>query len=438
MPLGAGRWTEVSEQGQSFSFQETKQLEDIVEIFDPGRNIRIRLAAGRSELSVDGRPFARWVAGSWLPVSRLPEFARLEPIDHVVRLIYFVPTDREPTANYRQKIRCLMDFVNSFYRQEFKRRGWPDRGLQFQRDGQGEFVVHFLRGKHNAAHYSGSPQYDVYKQIDEFAKEIPRSIGSPGNHLIVGFLETYDAGPHAFEWPGGVALGGQRSPDGGLAVFSSWILRDEFCATDAQAQLKLFQDETPMQGRTALGHGRPNSPRFEFIEDGFGAVIHEVGHALGLPHDIREDSLYIMANGFRQLRVNLTEPRFGDRHVRFSDANANFLRVSRHLSVQQEGELDQQPPEFQATAKQLAQGGAIEVSFQATDNAALACWQCYVPAYGSIIGGDVLNGASATQTVQIPLLKNRDEPITTVQLRVGDAAGNYFQTAVDVQAADKR
>jgi hypothetical protein len=70
-------------------------------------------------------------------------------------------------------------------------------------------------------------------------------------------------------------------------------------------QVAKFFDQTPVPGRTAMGH-RINSARCEFTEDGFGAVIHELGHAIGLPHDFSNHDRYIMANGFRQIARNLS------------------------------------------------------------------------------------------------------------------------------------
>jgi hypothetical protein len=434
VPLGNRRWVEVGESGGTFAFEEINSTGAMVELLDPGRQLRIRLRSEYAELAVGDGEFRRWVSGRWIARSKLPGFARLASIDYRTRLIYFVPTDREPTREYQAKIRCLMTFVNSLYRYEFRRRGWDDRGLQFELDEDGQPLVHLIQGREPAAFYSGAPNYDANRQYTRIQPEIPAAIGSPTTHLIVAFLETYDAGPHHFEWPGGVALGAQFSPNGGLGIFSAWILRDEFCAVSVREQTKLFQDATPIEGRTALGHGRPNSPRFEFIEDGFGAVVHEVGHALGLPHDMRNDRHYIMANGFRQLRVNLAPETPLQSRTRFSDVNANFLRVSRHLNSSLDLDDNERPtltlePATAPSGSPAVAGPFVSLRLQAQDNRGLAAWRAFDPETGSILDGGELTGAIVDQSIQVAYPSSRPAP-SRIEVTIIDTSGNTTSSTI--------
>lgn len=420
--LGQGRWIETHENGNQFVFEELANRPGEVELIDRGRNLKLRLNGEFAELSVGQKPYQRWLDGGWVRPEDVPEYAQIAPIDHRVRLVYFVPTDREPTSNYREKINTLMVYVNALYQEEFRRRRWPDRGLQFQLAADGAPVVHLVRGKHPAAHYTGAPNYDTSRQMEFLRQEMPPHIGTPGTHLLVSFMETYDEGPHPFEWPGGIALGGRWSADGGMATFSAWILRDEFCATTPAKQHELFRDETPIQGRTALGHGRLNSPRFEFIEDGFGAVMHEVGHALGLPHDQREDRYYIMGNGFRQLRANFDPATPWSKRSRFSDDNARLLAVSRYLNPNADL-TDQQPPQAEAELTLGDKPGHYRLKLTATDNKTLAALLCYDEVRGSVVGGADLEGKQGHIELDLPLKADAQQNSVRLRAFVADRGG---------------
>lgn len=422
---GSGKWLEVDEKGSSIRFEELQRSDDGVEIIDRGRQIKIWLKPKQAELSVGGRPYQQWVRGDWTKADELPEFAQVSPIDHKVRLIYFVPTDREPKAGYREKINTLMHFVNETYKYEFRRRGLPDRGLVFQTDDDGTPIVHLVRGKHPAKHYNGAPNYDPYFQLRQLQPEIPRSIGSQSTHLVITFAETYDEGPHQFEWPGGIALGGWRSADGGTANFSAWVLQDMFCATSVDEQEKLFQDRTPIEGRTALGHGRPNSPRFEFIEDGFGAVIHEVGHALGLPHDQRDDRHYIMGNGFRKMQANLDPNTPVSGRARFSDANANILASSRLLNPDVDI-TDNAGPQLEVQLEPTDKPNVYQVSIQAKDDRGVKAVLYYDDVRGSVVGGKQLAGTEDDDQRELELKTDAQKKEVRLQAKVIDQGGNII------------
>jgi hypothetical protein len=205
-------------------------------------------------------------------------------------------------------------------------------------------------------------------------------------------------------------------------VFSGHLLRDEFCAQNVQDQRRLFFDQTPVMGRKAWGH-RLNSPRGEFVEDGIGAVAHELGHALGLPHDRRNDSEDLMGNGFRNLRWNFGEPS-GKRAV-FSAENARLLMSSPYLAADLDT-ADRQPPTVEVTSLTKS-GGAWTVAVKATDNVGLRCLVLVDRKGGSVFDGRPLSGTTQQFRQRAPVGSDGSAKLLAI---VTDNGGNQTRKTV--------
>jgi hypothetical protein len=351
--------------------------------------------------------------------------------DHRLRLAYFVPKDRNPTANHERKIRVVMAMVAEVYLQDLLGKKYRTDGMRFETE-KDEPVVQFVRGDRDASYYNNAPRYDANEQWRRLAPEIREKVGNPQQQVIVVFAETYDDGPAEHLWPGVIARGGYNSADGGLAVFSSHLLRDEFCALTVQEQRKLFFDQTPVPGRTAWGH-RINSPRGTFAEDGIGAVAHELGHALGLPHDRRDEAHDIMGNGFRNLRWNFS-PQPKER-VWFSEDNARLLMSSRYLADDLDL-TDQQPPEVEVTS--LTGGrGKWTVSVKASDNKGLRAVVFVDRAAGSVIAGRKLTGVAQEFREHLAAMDAKVQALK-LQLIVTDDGGNQTRLSYPVAEPEPR
>ena len=362
---------------------------------------------------------------------RAPETLRDLGKSHKVRLIYFLPADRQPTPNFEKKIAVVMSFVADLYQEDFKAKGYKGGVPDFVFN-DGQLQISLLRSTNHASHYADT-NINSSRQWPLISGEVERAFGSPSKNMYVVFAETYGDGPAKYEWPGGIALGARYSAEGGLGIFSAWILRNEFCATNIARQLEFLDDATPIQGRTALGHGRLNSPRFEFIEDGFGAVAHELGHAFGLPHDTRKDSQYIMGNGFRNLRYNFLKRYSNKPPVGFSPDNARLLRYSRFLGDTLNAS-DFVAPKLKLILPEKLSVGAtnIPVSIECSDNESLGAVLYFSSTQDTVIGGADLEGKqmSLKQLLTVRPLKAGEYKLRAT---VSDRNGNHASQKGTIQ-----
>jgi len=398
----ANRWVEIVGSEETYLFEETGRSNDTIDLIDRSRDVGLRVHAEEGELRLpNSTAWQPWQHGKWIKFDELPSSIRFVPTDRKIRLAYFVPKDREPIAHYEQKIRVVMKVVADVYT-DLKTQGYPSAGFTFETNPQGEPIVHLIRADKPAQHYNGAPVFDETKHYQRVAGDIPAEVGSVRRHMLMVFPETYEPGPAPIEWRGSVGRGSHISTDGGVAIMSAWMLRDEFCATSYAEEKKLILDATPISGRTAFGTRRANSPRFEFIEDGFGATAHELGHALGLPHDSRA-ATDVMGVGFRSLRVNFLPASEKKARLTFSKENARLLGVSRYL-VADTDQTDNAPPTAEIAVR--ASGGrppSLEVSIKATDDRGLRAAVFYDPQNDTVIGGAELKGKSQFLELKLPV-----------------------------------
>jgi hypothetical protein len=349
-----------------------------------------------------------------------------------VRLVYFVPKDRRPTDHWAEKITVLATFMNDLYTRDLRAKGYPTSGLDFEFQGD-KPRVHLVAGKDAAVDYSGDPDFSGQRQWSRILPQVEADLGKARDNLFVIFAETYTEGPWKFEFPGGFALGCRFSTCGGVGMFSAWVLRDEFCATTVEGQLRYLADSTPIPGRTALHRMKPDSPRFEFIEDGFGAVAHETGHAFGLVHDRRADDVEIMGNGFRHLRNNYLDTP-GPKASFLMDT-ARMLRWSRFLA--DDCDLaDNQPPVAHFTHPTKLKAGAttLLLAGDLTDDKALGAIQFFSPQRDWVLGGMDLEGRQVCLNhvlVVPPLEKGPLEIVVSLIDRGGNLATARLKMEVE-------
>ncbi len=202
----------------------------------------------------------------------------------ILRIAFFTPSDVDPPDGVRERVRQIVDYTQAFYGKWLKHWGYEcNQALPVERDEEGYPVIYFVRGKHTAA----SGRYNQHG----FQPEVVKAASQQGNVPPQGqvwWIFVYKAVEQ------GWGRGGGNFQRGGVSTGYFYTAPGEVKTTDELASE--FLVELRLKG-----------------------VIHELGHALGLPHV-----------GPRQ-RDNLGNSLMGPiNRVYFARTNPNETRV--HLS----------------------------------------------------------------------------------------------------------
>ncbi|MHC4880951.1 MAG: hypothetical protein ACYTGL_31250 [Planctomycetota bacterium] len=413
--------------GTRVEYRELSRTADEIIVQNLKTRLIVRLTAGRGYWRLpkdDADNWRTWVIGEWVK----PRPGKPEPApgntpapdkqkQRQVRLVYFVPSDRRPIENYRRRIGVVMEIVSEIFRDDLQRKRYRSEGFELERDSD-DVVVHLVEADKPARNYNDAPRYDRNEQWRQVVPVVREQLGPKEQQVVVIFTETYDNGPAEYGWPGGIALGAYYTADGGTAVFSAHLLREEFCGLTLDEQRRKFFDPTPVPGRRCWGQ-KMNSPRGKFAEDGIGAVAHELGHAFGLPHDRRRDDQFIMGNGFRNLRRNFSPSN--PRRVGFSDENAALLMSSRYLNTELDA-ADSEPPHVDLKLV-VERPRSLFAKIKVSDNKQLRTAIFSDGVAGTIVAGETLTGTSKTLRKRIPQAKVQNGSVE-IRVIVTDEGGN--------------
>lgn len=338
-----------------------------------------------------------------------------------VRLVYFVPTDKEAKSNYQEKAEVLMRVVADIYRREMKANGQKTRGLDFEFDEDGKLKVHLVKGTHPSVFYTGEP-FNVDRLLNSQQQEIWEKTGYSRNRPTLCFSEAGAVAeampiPHVYS---------------GFACVSGDIFRPEVTANTIEEQIQNFMDTTPVK---KVG-GTETRPRNKESQTSNGVLSHELGHIFGMLHDTR-DPRNIMMRGYDNLGQMYDPKTAGKRPVRFSRAHARMAGTSRFFNESM-NEQDTTPPEiheFKLASPPKGGQNKIRISFKLSDDEGLGPLVVFQRGGGQIdamVGDADLTGKkSYTKTVTLECLRPllAGQPVIYI-MNIFDKNGNLSQASM--------
>ncbi|HOP79421.1 MAG TPA: hypothetical protein PLZ21_02545, partial [Armatimonadota bacterium] len=291
-----------------------------------------------------------------LPQACLAQSETQPKSGHLLRVVYFIPTNREPQDMAIQRIKNYIKTIQHYYAMEMARNGFYKPGttegktFAYEADENGEPLVHIVRGKFTDVEYKDGPA-----QFGMVAEEVSKLFDTKKDTFIVWtecckiHPDSTISGPSclgaAGEAPGGA---------GGMAILGS----DGFPFLDTA----LFEDTRPVDGLVfpelgpyPLKHGVSyggfaGSTVGSYASTCHGATGHELGHAFNLPHVFTDDWAPkiggdLMGRGNQGFRGNFGN--FPGEYAHILKENCEMLNVFRVFNPG-EALTDTEPPKQKA------------------------------------------------------------------------------------------
>ncbi len=349
-----------------------------------------------------------------LALTRAWEDDQPERVTRMLRVVYWTPADREPAPQFRERLTRVMRYTQDFYGNQMAAYGLGRRSVNLELEADGLLKLRVVRGPRPFLHYRR-------ESGQEIRRDCAAVLGQEGvvadDETVVIFcnLATWDADARTMRQSSPYYAGGDHRKGTAWQVDSP--LLDPALLNEKDAML---QDGE--YGRISVG--RYNSI---FV----GGVVHELGHALGLPHcaESAQEKLTrgtaLMGSGNRTMGEELR----GEGHGTFLSCG-DALRLLTHVQFSGSVKGMQAPAEVT--------WGGLSVRLDARGSAVLSGTVTgRVPVYAVIAYADPSGHGNydAQMGVAVPLGDGRFEAMVSAPPSVKTTTGEFRLVACCVNGA---
>jgi NPCBM/NEW2 domain len=204
-------------------------------------------------------------------LTRIQEYhsTKAVPAQRTLHIVYWTPKNREPTHDYRARLSRVFFDIRQFYRKEMIRLGLGDKTIPLAQEPDGLLKIHLVQGREPYANYNGKSGSKIR---DECLPILEAAGIDAARETIVIFCNMSNWDPIAKKMS-------QNSPyyaGGGKRNGTAWQV------DSALLDSKLLINKEPILEDGQYGRISVGKYNSIFV----GGVCHELGHALGLPHNM--------------------------------------------------------------------------------------------------------------------------------------------------------
>ena len=319
------------------------------------------------------------------------------PIPHV-RLGYVIPSNRTEQPRGAETIRYMIIAYQSWLRDQMRQHGQGPKTTVYETEPDG------VTPRVHVIHVADTDDYireDIWGRTLNAVSSAGVALWQLGEVWLL-IVETHLQSPDG-DVVGGVALGASwgSGNDPGVAMLGGdalAVLRPEFGCDDRRYHDTILPEIGPYPLKQDISFAWFEGETYSSLHSSYlGAGMHELGHALGLPHDFRNDNNFhgnLMGNGLRGFRGATHPGRYPDDFTRLSHVAALVFSKSRYFNPP--GKDTTRPTLTVSTHGEVSLvNGLLPIQFSASDDRALATalltWQ------GDMVGEMALSGRSVEQ-----------------------------------------